>query len=907
MSIDKEMAERLFEAIANEDFSLVIEEIKQGLNINQKLQDGETLLHKAFRFKKISSVEHLILAGAKIHERNTSQRTPIHLGAANGFFEGCELYTLLTKNLNQQDHKGRIPLMHAIKYRQKPIIKLLMGRGSDTNLEDNNGFSSLMWAIKFLNPEELKEIFSDKEEEVLEEQLIKHNDEGKEVHIADETIESYQETLKESIEDHDNSEVMPNPLKEMLKKKEGTDDIIPYSISDHIESLKKRNDEIEATSYSILPERNEEDNKSQEAIDYEIGSNDSNSNKSIESFSRATIKDETSNTNKSSDINEKLFRSEDLTEVVSANSESDIEITRVSGAQRDHSSNSDDDSMVVKSSGNDQIITENEKIKISSSTINENENEALKITRPEGYQHESDEVTSDNEVQIVSNSDMQNLEESKKVTVKRINSSTDSEDQPEHKRVSSGGYEREDNEALEVKKLEPTDHEDLYKREDKKNEDTHFDSSSPGDNQNRDKASIQRVEGSDAAVIIDRKKDITYLKDSYREEYKDDYGEIRSVDKTISKEKLSEIKETDKNLTPEELQKIKETDKVVRPDYDIKYLDPKEVEEVERINIEGKVTHEKIDQKETVQDQSGPIERKDIQRPDRNVPETYQEEVFEGDIKKRNQPQTTEEALYRVAKGSEEVDFDGKGEFQFKSLKDDETSPVDKEENISTKTKESEELNQDQKNDNESVDESSEDDPNLSTAENKLLQAMSDPDHKNKKGQTLCWLAAYNGQLELLKKLIHKGANYEIKDPKGVSPLMAASMKGHTEIVEYLVHKVRNVDEKRSDSQTALSLSIQYDRDEIIKILINNGANSESKIKGQTLLMIAAEHNAVKCINTLILLGADPLEKNIRGKMAIDIAKMKKKKEAYLILAKVMKARLKQSVEDAELGDNHDS
>jgi ankyrin repeat protein len=171
MAIDKQTEEILLDVIENDDFSSLKPLLNQGLNIDDKFADGETILHKCFALRKYNITQHLVLLGADIFSRNNLNRTPLHIGTRSGFIEGTHLYTLLANDLNQQDHKGRIPLMHAIKFKQMLLVKVLMAKGSDTDLKDNNGYSSLMWAVKYLDPAELKELMENSNDEEIQNQI----------------------------------------------------------------------------------------------------------------------------------------------------------------------------------------------------------------------------------------------------------------------------------------------------------------------------------------------------------------------------------------------------------------------------------------------------------------------------------------------------------------------------------------------------------------------------------------------------------------------------------------------------------------------------------------------------------------------------------------------------------------
>ncbi len=878
MAIDIQKQEILVDAIKEGSHLEIAEEIKKGLNINERLKNGDSLLHTAFYLKKYNVAQHLILLGASLSAENARMKCPLHFAAQNGFYEGAKLYVNLAVNLNQQDDKGRLALMYAIKYRHKPLIKLLMGRGTDTSLEDSNGYSSLMWAIKFLNPEELKEIFSDKSEDELSKEIERLEDQTEmKVEVLQETLEHINENSDEDILSQA-MEVIPNPLKELVKKKSDQEEVAPYSISEHLQSLREKSlEQGEAFDYDIHESIQKSEDRS-DSVSNLYEKSTSQTDKSIDSFARKTINEQSSNDQKTED--EASHEKENF-----EHDTSQSENIRVSSTNPEIL-NTNNEIQRVKSSSPDIIKNEFEMVsQVNSSTENDNEIQQLKKLSP----HESNQTVEKNED---STQDQIKEKGSEKENSQETNiiKGNDSNSEEEIMRVQSSKISTQsDIESWtnpSKKKQEEVEAEYVIGATGEKSlqEDNFIESKSTlTKNDTSEETNI--VKGSQAQVTT--KKSISYLKDGYSEVYKDEYAQIRTVDKNIGEEIDGEIQTVNKQIGNDELEKIKDVNKEVRGETEVQYLEGERIQKVESVNLEGKITNEEVDGYKSSQHEEAFSSKQHINRPDRVDPKTFEEEVFSGSIKP---DKLVQNEVLGIAKGSTDntvEDIKLKKVEQTKEEAIAELKQLKEERNKIAQEKE-----EDLQSEKDAKDQEIDNNPNLNEQEKKLLKAIEDPDQKNKKGQSLCWLAANNGQLELLKKLIHKGANYEIKDPQGISPLMAASMKGHVETVDYLTHKVRNIDEKRRDGHTALSLAIEYDQDLVVRTLIDRGASSEAKIKGNTLLMQAAEFDAVKSMQVLVMVGADPLEKNIRGKTALDIAKMKKKKRAYVMLSKIIKARL---------------
>lgn len=134
----------------------------------------------------------------------------------------------------------------------------------------------------------------------------------------------------------------------------------------------------------------------------------------------------------------------------------------------------------------------------------------------------------------------------------------------------------------------------------------------------------------------------------------------------------------------------------------------------------------------------------------------------------------------------------------------------------------------------------------------------------DKDGITPLHLAAKNGQIEMVKFLIKRGANVNAQSAVNkLTPLHCAAVrKNNKEIIEILIKKGANVnalDESKNTPLHSASAEGHNSCQEVIKTLIKNGANVNAKNKdGWTPLHVAASYfSSERIIETLIERGVN--------------------------------------------------
>jgi ankyrin repeat protein len=123
---------------------------------------------------------------------------------------------------------------------------------------------------------------------------------------------------------------------------------------------------------------------------------------------------------------------------------------------------------------------------------------------------------------------------------------------------------------------------------------------------------------------------------------------------------------------------------------------------------------------------------------------------------------------------------------------------------------------------------------------------------------TALWLAAQEGKIETVKWLTQQGANLDsARMIDGRSIIHAAVYKGHFEVIKHLIEKGANVNQPNKAGFTPIYAACEKANFDIIKLLIDNGANvnicGES---GDYPIGVASNFAGVEVIDLLVKSGA---------------------------------------------------
>lgn len=117
--------------------------------------------------------------------------------------------------------------------------------------------------------------------------------------------------------------------------------------------------------------------------------------------------------------------------------------------------------------------------------------------------------------------------------------------------------------------------------------------------------------------------------------------------------------------------------------------------------------------------------------------------------------------------------------------------------------------------------------------------------------------ACRQGNLEVVKYLVKKGANINAKNKFGWTPLMIACELGHSEIVDFLLKNGARINEKNKVKETALLIACKNGhKDIIMKLIKNNAKVNDRDLLRQTSLMYACQWGFVDAYKALRKKGA---------------------------------------------------
>ncbi|CAM9223999.1 unnamed protein product [Discosporangium mesarthrocarpum] len=92
-------------------------------------------------------------------------------------------------------------------------------------------------------------------------------------------------------------------------------------------------------------------------------------------------------------------------------------------------------------------------------------------------------------------------------------------------------------------------------------------------------------------------------------------------------------------------------------------------------------------------------------------------------------------------------------------------------------------------------------------------------------GDVNAHLAAYEGDMEKLRRYVAAGGDLEKRDSYEATPLLLAAEKGHDECVEFLLEKGADIRARDEHQYTALHLAAYYGRVGVVSILLRCGAD----------------------------------------------------------------------------------
>jgi ankyrin repeat protein len=142
------MKEIWFEAILNEDLSLLGTYISNGMNPNTTHPTEKvTSLVYCIRYKKFKSIFYLIENGADLNIQSNYGLTPLMIAIEYGYEDVVNKLIDSGALLNITDNYDCTALMHALKYKEFELASKLLEAGADPNHEDLGEETAVDYAL----------------------------------------------------------------------------------------------------------------------------------------------------------------------------------------------------------------------------------------------------------------------------------------------------------------------------------------------------------------------------------------------------------------------------------------------------------------------------------------------------------------------------------------------------------------------------------------------------------------------------------------------------------------------------------------------------------------------------------------------------------------------------------------
>jgi spore coat protein CotH len=123
-----------------------------------------------------------------------------------------------------------------------------------------------------------------------------------------------------------------------------------------------------------------------------------------------------------------------------------------------------------------------------------------------------------------------------------------------------------------------------------------------------------------------------------------------------------------------------------------------------------------------------------------------------------------------------------------------------------------------------------------------ITDTWGDRRRRPKKTGPDVWMAAKNGDMDLLTDWKKGGRDLNQPNDDGTTPLMMAALGGQFDVAEFLIENKVNVNAVSRDKNTALHSAAYLGRLGIVRLLVEQGANVEAKNRdGATAIEIASQ------------------------------------------------------------------
>jgi ankyrin repeat protein len=142
----REAEDKWIEAGRTAQKKLLLHRIEKSSDINERDNDGLSLLDHASWSGYPDIVRMIINKGSNVNPKDEFKSTPLHLAAVEDHVEVVKILIEAGADVKARDEYGRTPLHEAAWFASKATVSLLIESGADINAEDNYGNTPLRLA-----------------------------------------------------------------------------------------------------------------------------------------------------------------------------------------------------------------------------------------------------------------------------------------------------------------------------------------------------------------------------------------------------------------------------------------------------------------------------------------------------------------------------------------------------------------------------------------------------------------------------------------------------------------------------------------------------------------------------------------------------------------------------------------
>lgn len=165
----------------------------------------------------------------------------------------------------------------------------------------------------------------------------------------------------------------------------------------------------------------------------------------------------------------------------------------------------------------------------------------------------------------------------------------------------------------------------------------------------------------------------------------------------------------------------------------------------------------------------------------------------------------------------------------------------------------------------------------------KLLAAKADVNKARKDSTTPLWIASGKGHADVVQLLLEAKADVNKVRKDGTTPLWIASGSGYTDVVKLLLAAKADVNKAANNGMTPLYVASNYGHTKVVGLLLKYDADVNA-MGSYRPLQVASYNGYKKIVNMLIDSGAEVNAPNGTGNTALDKARMNRHKDIERVL-----------------------